>query len=532
MGDAHDLFQSGFLSIPLDNYQGDKSPVLSKDDLEWLITQLSHFIKNVPNSSDLMQSNFHYWLTYALQCAVNTYDVGAAQQICSLLYQLDNDEDQDRLISIFEQPLGGKFAGQTVAYAWMDNLFSATYDPRNTPAVIAINYIFSHLLEKKGDILSDVVTKNIEEGSEKGKNAILLLARAFANAAAVPGNQNTAELIAELLKAFIKKSPVALSMSLTQEIAYGSFKGKSGVYVLACAIKDAGENNSQLIKLISNILLDVNNILPKDLINALCKAHELGPHKGKNALHIILISLVSAAYINQNSEVVSDLIRIVHQVWKSNSNDQINLALSQTINTGEHANLNGIMMIVRALVAAIDHQLQIAPITDFLIDYIHTDPKELGSSFTHCAPVSTVRDYTFSPLMLLINALKNAKSPDLQKKLRNVINALADSESAVEMLLSLSGDEKSIFIEELVKIYSLTEKQVNWLSETDSEQLKTSSISLDSRFFLEKNSWGKGSHFFLASSAPLDEEKKEVKDETAQYQMYDEGRADCGCCPP
>lgn len=305
----------------------------------------------------------------------------------------------------------------------------------------------------------------------------------MANVAEASENRHTAELIANLLRSFVKKSPLILSTSLTREIIHGSFKGKSGVYVLVGAIKNAVEYQPKLIQIVGDILIDVNNVLPKELSDALCKTHERGPYKGKNTLHIILVSLISAAYLNKNLEAVSVLMHIVHQVWKSNTDGKVTLALLHPIETGEHANINGVMMIVRAMRAAIDHQHQVALFTDFLIDFIQSDPKELGDAFTHHAPASTIGDYTVSPLVLLINTLQNVNNVTLKTSLRNVINKLADSKSAVEMLLSLTGDAKLIFIEELAQVYSLNHKQVTWLAQTDGQQLRASSARLDSCFF-------------------------------------------------
>ncbi|KTD68573.1 hypothetical protein Lste_1731 [Legionella steelei] len=523
-------FHSGFLTTPFAQYQGDKSPELSKDDLDWLIGKLYHFVMNTPKASDLLQSNFSYWLTYALQSAVSLYDEGAVQQICSLFYQLNSAENPDILISIFAQSLGGKFAGQTVAYAWMDSLFSATYDPRNTSAVVAIHYIFSQLLEQKGDALSNVVTKNMEEGSEKGKNAILVLTRALANAT-TPTTQSTAELLAKLLMGFVKKSPAILGTSLTQEIRHGSFQGKSGVYVLAGAINNAVDNNAKLIQLISDILIDLNKICSQDLIDALCKIHDQGPYKGKHVLHIILISLVSAAYSRRSSEAVKTLTHLVHHLWKKDTSEKVNLALMDTIHDGEHVNLNGIMMLVRAMVAAIDHQIPIAQISDFLVDLIQTGPKGLGDAFMHCAPESTIGDYTHSPLVLLISALQNTQDVVSKTNVHDVIIKLAGSKSAIEMLFSLSGDEKLFFIGELKKVHSLTDKQVTWLTETDSKTLKASSASLDSRFFLGKNSRCKGPHFFATfPPIPKADEQKNSYSKEDSYQRHDDREVSFGCC--
>ncbi|QLZ70925.1 hypothetical protein FOLKNPGA_03745 (plasmid) [Legionella sp. PC1000] len=270
MGNPLDLFPTGFLTIPFDQYPGAKDPQLSSTELEWLITQLNHFINETPYAT-LAESNLGYWLTYALQCALNLYDEKAAQQICALLYNLYNDENAEPLVSILSQTLGGVFEGQTVAYAWMDNLFTATFDSRNNSVVVAINYIFSQLLEKTGDELSSVIAKNVEKGSEKGKNAILVLARALANATSMSDNQPTAELIAELLRSFVKKSPGIISAALTEEVIYGSFKDKSSIYVLMGGLKNAVEDNPKVVQILSRILIDVNKMCPDHLVNSLCK---------------------------------------------------------------------------------------------------------------------------------------------------------------------------------------------------------------------------------------------------------------------
>lgn len=516
MGDPLDLFPTGFLTIPFDQYPGAKTPKLSMADLNWLIAELNDFITKIP-SGTIVESNFGYWLTYALQWATNLYDEKAVQQICALLYKLYDGENPEILVSILSQTLEGAFEGQTVAYAWMDNLFTATFDSRGNSVVVAINYIFSQLLEKTGDEFSFVIAKNMEKGSEKGKNAILVLTRALANATAIPDNQPTAELIAELLRSFVKKSPGIISAALTEEISYGSFKGKSSIYVLAGVVKNAVVDDSKVVQILSRVLMDVNKICPADLVDSLCKIHEIGPYKGKHALHIILISLVSAAYINKNSEVLSDLIDAVHQIWKSDAQGKVNSALMQTIHVGEHADLNGIMMIVRALTAAIDHQLQVEPIIEFLNDFIKSDPKELGSAFTHQAPKSTIGDYTLSPLLLLIDALSRSKSSLLKTELHNIIHKLASSTSAIEMLFSLTGEPKLVFVKAVAKVHSLTQADVIRLLGTESE--KARSPSFDSGFFLTRNNRFEKQLFFQPFF--IDEAREANKDE--------ETKSNAGC---
>lgn len=507
MGDSLDLFPTGFLTIPFDQYPGAKTPKVSSMDLEWLIAQLNDFITETPVGT-IAESNFGYWLTYALQCATNMYDEKAAQQICALLYKLYDDENPEALVSILSQTLGGAFEGQTVAYAWMDNLFTATFDSRNNSVLVAISYIFNQLLEKTGDELSSIMAKNVEEGSEKGKNAILVLVRALANATTISDNQPTAELIAELLRGFLKKSPGIISAALTEEITYGSFKGKSSIYVLVGVIKNAVIDNPKVVQILSRILIDVSKGCPAGLVDSLCKIHELGPYKGMHALHIILISLVSAAYIDKNSETLSNLIDVLSQIWESNSDGKINSALMQTIHTGEHADLNGIMMIVRALIAAIDHQLAIAPIIEFLNNFIKSDPKDLGSAFTHKAPKSTIGNYTLSPLLLLINTWSNNKDSFLKTKLQNTIYKLASSKSAMEMSYSLDGEPKLFFIKKVASAHSLNKADVARLLSMASEN--PSSVPLDSDFFLTRNNLGKKQFFFQ----PFDEaiETKKVED--------------------
>ncbi|AWN75201.1 hypothetical protein LEAN103870_11935 [Legionella anisa] len=515
MGDSlgvGSLFPTGFLTTPFDQYPGAKAPQLSSEELELLIAHLDHFIKKTP-SGTLTESNLGYWLTYALQRALNLYNEKAAQQICALLYNLYDDENPDLLVSILSQTLDGVFEGQTVAYAWMDNLFTATFDSKNNSAIVAINYIFSQLLEKTGDKLSSVIAKNIEEGSEKGKNAILVLVRALANATSISDNQPTAELIAELLRSFVRKSPGIISTALTEEIMYSSFKGKSGIYVLIGAIKNAIGDNPKVVQILSRILIDVNKMCSAGLVDSLCKIHEVGPYKGEHTLHVLLTSLVSAAYIDQNSETLSALIDAVHQIWKSNFDDKVNLALTQTIHTGDHVDLNGIMMIVRALTAAIDHQLQIAPIIEFLNNFIKSDPADLGAAFTHQAPKSTISDYTLSPLQLLINALSNNKNSFLETRLQNTISKLASSKSAVEMSFSLEGEPKLVFVKKVVNAHSLTQAEMTRLLETGE---KPHSSPVDPGFFLTRNNLEKQLFF---QGCIMDKGREANKDEVSEKKV-------------
>lgn len=302
----------------------------------------------------------------------------------------------------------------------------------------------------------------------------------MANATSISDNQPTAELIAELLRSFVRKSPGIISTALTEEIMYSSFKGKSGIYVLIGAIKNAIGDNPKVVQILSRILIDVNKMCSAGLVDSLCKIHEVGPYKGEHTLHVLLTSLVSAAYIDQNSETLSALIDAVHQIWKSNFDDKVNLALTQTIHTGDHVDLNGIMMIVRALTAAIDHQLQIAPIIEFLNNFIKSDPADLGAAFTHQAPKSTISDYTLSPLQLLINALSNNKNSFLETRLQNTISKLASSKSAVEMSFSLEGEPKLVFVKKVVNAHSLTQAEMTRLLETGE---KPHSSPVDPGFF-------------------------------------------------
>lgn len=102
MGDSlgvGSLFPTGFLTTPFDQYPGAKAPQLSSEELELLIAHLDHFIKKTP-SGTLTESNLGYWLTYALQRALNLYNEKAAQQICALLYNLYDDENPDLLVSV------------------------------------------------------------------------------------------------------------------------------------------------------------------------------------------------------------------------------------------------------------------------------------------------------------------------------------------------------------------------------------------------------------------------------------------------
>lgn len=462
------LFLEGFITTPLSKHSGNLALELTAENIFYLVDQLNLYVDNALGS-DLEKSNTLYWLTHALHGAVKLFDSKAATLINALFYKMAK-KDSNALVSMLSKPFKeGPFKGQNTVYVWMDELYSATYDSRNTPTLIGIDFNFNYLLNHSGEEFCQILTKMIEEGSEEGKNALLVLMRALLNAASHSYNQSNTLLIAELLDNCLKKSPDILSLGLTQEFTKSLFKGKSGIYVLASILKVAVLDNSSVVSLLCQVLMNLNQHHKTQLMGALCKINEVGPYKGMHSLHILLLSLVSASYKENNLEAVHALVNAIQQMWSANK-DQVEFALTDTITAGEHLNQNGIMMLVRSLIATEAHHMNASCIINFLLELIKADPHMLGQGFIQQSSNSPIPEYNVSPLRQLIKKINTVDASETQTY-HSILNMLVLSQSAVRMMFSLTENEKLIFVKSFANVHSLSAGVTHWLSSHKSEDI-------------------------------------------------------------
>lgn len=463
-------FQKDF--VPMSIYDDKISP-LSRIQLSDLIQKLDSYIDGTA-IENIDKTNTIHWLTYALHRSVKTIDHPNIQHVSQIIYKLAK-KDPDAFISILSQTIEeGEFKGQNTVFVWIHELYSATFDTKNYPTIVAINFIFSYLLDNANEELAQALIKNIEEGPERGKNALLIIAQALLQAASESYNQPSTLLIAELLAKCIKQSPKTLGLALMQEFSQGSFKGKSTLYMLVRALKDPSKDNAPVINIICNILSDIIQIhSSNDLAKSLFKVTEVGPYRGLHYLHIILTSLVSAAYIDNNDKVIMQITSVLQRLYEAVP-EAMSLALAENITTGEHINENGVMMLVHALIAAFDHKLEATPIVSLLSRLIDTDSNLMAAAFTHQVEAN-VKYKNVSPLQLLVNKLNkhDDKGQIFQiDHFKALIYKLAYSQYAVPMFSTLPLTARSTLLAELAtNNHCLVEKVSGALNEKNFKEL-------------------------------------------------------------
>ncbi len=104
---------------------------------------------------------------------------------------------------------------------------------------------------------------------------------------------------------------------MVQRISTGTFTGKSIIYVFACCLKEAARTNRDVVLLICELFRQISSTHHRELNRELGSFIEAGPYKGLSPLHIILHSLISAAYIDNNTTIVEAITSIIQAICQS-----------------------------------------------------------------------------------------------------------------------------------------------------------------------------------------------------------------------
>lgn len=420
------MIQEDFLSTPIKEYKGNVAPDLSESELSELINQIKSYIDLASLSeSELEQSNTLYWLTYGLSHAMKNKNFSSSYEIASILYQISKQHPHLAIRMLGKTIEAGEFKGQTGIFVWMDRLYSATFNSIFSPTLIAINSIFSHLLEQEGNALSSIMVKPIESGFTSGTNALLNLIYALKNASEYDCNQSITNLIAELLAKFITQSPNELGFALTQEVTKGAFSGTGFMDFIIPTLARCSQDNIDAVSTICKILLIINEKHPQLLMDSLIKITPSGYNQGTHPLHIIFTALVSASYIENNTKIFNLLVDLIHNLFK-NSPDTMSSALTQPINIGIRKGENGIMHLAHALIIAMDRSIDTSSMTNLLLKIIEHNSNDLEEAFnSNAASKSTF--YLDTPLSKLESKLNNKQTTAIQKtELESIVKKLME----------------------------------------------------------------------------------------------------------
>lgn len=396
--------QDDLLRTPINQYKGEVAPDFANEEELLKVTgAIELFINNVTDPSELEQSNVFYWLTHGLLQAMRHKHLSSAFTITSLFYKL-SDSCPNVVISMLKKKIeAGEYKGQTGAVAWTDRFHSSTFDSRYNLTLISMEQIFLKLLRHGNHELCLVLTKPSESGSYKGTNALLNLVYALKNAAGYENNQPTTILIANLLTDFIHSFPAELGFALTQEVEVGSLFGTTAINLIAATIGNAAKDNIEAIKIITDLLITINEKHSLPLMKSLTKITQTGPNKGLNPLHILLTTMVSTSYIPENVAAVNLLAALINQLFIK-SPDTICSALTQPIATGGRQSENGIMYLVHASANMMQKNIDSSAINQLLLNLLEHGGDGLTKAFDSVAP-SKSRHYLRSPLAKLENIL-------------------------------------------------------------------------------------------------------------------------------
>lgn len=430
---------------------GNRDIELQGAELVAFTTKLYNYVED--NSlEEIQRSNFFYWLTYALYCAVKSSDTTTVEILSAITIKILN-QDSEALEAMFQQSASeGVFKGQSFFYVWMNNYSSLVHgEVRKSNSLLALALLFKKLLETPNfKFCSLLVKKNEGNGMEEGKNPLLALLRALLQSVTFVNNRAETAIIAELFQKCMQKEPRIMGEALTKEFTHSLYKGKSNLYVLCSALLKAGRHDSNLVMIIQDVLLQVLDTNPQLFLSELYKINNSGPYKGLSSLHLILLTLVETAYIKDNSAAVARLMTIISRLdsYSVKEEQKRDLMLLEPIKTGEYKGLNGMMFLTRALIAGIEHNLDVVPIAQQIEQLIKIAPAdELMSVLSQNNPESSAPEYTISPLVQLIKQADGNEPPAVEPYLINIFKSIPAS-----LLHQLSRDLSQAITDKLNNI--------------------------------------------------------------------------------
>lgn len=460
------LLPENFITAPIESFIAKEPWPLSVDNIVELAQQLNDYV-DATTSEALLDSNTLYWISVGLHNAVKQASPTAIKQIGNVMYKLATRDPTALLLMLRKPNEFGYFKGQNTLFVWLGELYTATFNAKNTMAIITLNLVLSHLLEHPTVDLAQLLVKNNEIGVERGKNGLLLLTQAILRSASFPHNQSETLLITHLLEKCLSIYPDITTPVLTQEINQGSFKDKTIVYMLVRALQDPAKDNQAVVNIICNILIDIIKSHKKeDLVQSLFNIIGVGPHKESHPLYIMLRGLLSAAYVDKNDQVISNITSVLDQLYHA-APEEMNNALAITITQDYEGTKNGITMLVETLLAAFSHDIETVAIDALLSTLINSDSEIIARAFTQQMIQSGETHKSSSPLELLVNKLNVDANIHNIERLMSIMTELTASKYAVPMILSLPLSARAIFIDEFSKAHHPKEEMLKWLSETE-----------------------------------------------------------------
>ncbi|WP_133127796.1 hypothetical protein [Legionella nagasakiensis] len=416
---------------------------LSKEMIDDIISQSRAFLESA-TIEDIKESYVIEWLTYAFHSSVKTKDDALVRNISSVMFELAKKDVDTLLFLLGKKFEAGKFNGQTILFVWMNELYSSTFDARNSSNIIAINYILSYVLRHATSTFADALVQPVETGREQGKSPLILMLLSLLQTAQTSFNQPSTKHIATLLLSCMTKYPTEISNALVQPINKGPFVNKHGLYLLANTLRYSAKDNPETTKIICDVIKQMIGLVASDLLtNALLTTIDKGPQQGLLPLHLILRSLVSAAYVDRNEETTKIMVDLLEECFSKLDSEEINEALCASINSGDstYTGKNGVQMLVETLVAGLEHHQDMSSLMVLVSRLFNSNPQLMMQALIdqsdqkppclefmirkHDDPNSP--DLVSSQLELILSQLTQTLPPEMQNLLEAKITSIRAS---------------------------------------------------------------------------------------------------------
>jgi hypothetical protein len=379
------------------------------------------------SSKQLRNSNILTQLTWALYCAIKKDYLPEVTKIVAVVKEIETI-DKKTLMAMMSDKGDGEIKYQNMAYVWFSQLYTSAFSQKHFPAIIAMTIFLNSLLTESDEMFAQLLTQQIEMGSETGRSPLLMTSLALLQLISVPAPYHAKD-VSGLLEKMAQYDNGVLE-ALPQKIINGAFREKSILFFLIKAMSQAASDMPEIVLDLCKILTLVIAHHPESLKESLFEPMKTGDIEGLTSIQMILASLVSTAYGKKNQHALNEIILILEQLLDTFPDEMLSV-FTQEIPKGEHATKNGIFMLTQAYTAAKMHALETSSITRLLGKVADEAPQnELKQAYTHQPTMRYSKNKFPSSLDKMGEQLKK-QHPDYDPMLLSIVNQIRNGSSAI-----------------------------------------------------------------------------------------------------
>ena len=306
---------------------------------------------NTAAAEEIQKSSCLNWLIDILTKALSNKNTEIYSKCEAIVLALAN-RDFAVLAKLFTQPLP-ESNEPNLLYKWFHAFYSLTFNDENINFIHQMVEMLSQLLHHPdASLLADGFINPIKEGDGRsGKNALIIASQALLQATIEPWSEKYTSLMAQFIANIFTVSPAQMNLAAITPIQNGALEGKTVVYFLASSLKDAAKFNqqSEAVSLICSILSGIGRSYPNELTGIVATEIAKGPYHGHLLLHITLLALIHAAYVDGNTKGVANIANFLQLLVDNGKNNDLYLAFQAPILYGVNANLTGVKLLDRAI---------------------------------------------------------------------------------------------------------------------------------------------------------------------------------------